>query len=235
MSAHPQRGSPKVSEQLHIVRQVLRRVRYASNTLALQNNSLPSEGLYDAALTNGLIAIVASDWPGEQIKNENTGMTKSASELLTFIEDMGGYTYLKASVLRDGLRLTQPVRHGRADDEFAVLQQAHLNALELLDKHPDLSFLDTARGKTIDECFRLAFLDVTESELPFDPKDRLEVPEPEICPECCRSTFLPIGWDAFGGTMTSGECLACGYRRSDEDAWEQAVDDAVAYAVERDD
>ncbi|MCA1705817.1 MAG: hypothetical protein LC808_22155, partial [Actinobacteria bacterium] len=85
--------------------------------------------------------------PGEQIKNENTGMIKSTSELLTFIEDMGGYTYLKTSVLRDGLRLTQPVRHGRADDEFAVLQPTHLNALELLDKHPALSFLIRRGGR----------------------------------------------------------------------------------------
>jgi hypothetical protein len=225
-----------MSGGFHAARQqVLRRVRYASNALTLRDNCVPPEGLYDAALTNGLLAIVAHDWPGEQIKNSKTGVTKPADALLDFLEAKSvAYHYIETNTLRGGLKVTQPARHGRADDEFAVLLSAHLDALDRLDEHPALSFLDTARGKTIDQCIWLAFLDLAEAEMPFDPKGRLDVPEPEQCDDCLRPTFLSTGWDAFGGTMTAGQCLACGYQRSEEDAWEQAVDEAVARAVERD-
>ena len=225
-----------MSGQFYATRQqVLRRVRYASNALTLRDNRVPPEGPYDAALTNGLLAIVAHDWPGEQVKNSKTGVTKPASTLLDFLEIKSvAYPYMETNTLRDGLRVTQPARHGRADEEFAVLLPTHLDALDKLDEHPALSFLDTARGKAIDQCIWLAFLDLAEEQMPFDPKDRLDVPEPDQCDDCLRPTFLSTGWDVFGGTMTAGQCLACGYQRSDEDAWEQAVDEAVARAMERD-
>jgi hypothetical protein len=133
------------------------------------------------------------------------------------------YNCLDTNTLRDGLEVTQPARHGRADDEFAVLLPTHLDALDGLDQHPALNFLDTARGKTIDECIWLAFLDLAEAEMPFDPKDRLSVPGPEQCDDCQRPTFLVAGWDVFGGTTTEGQCLACGYQRSSEDALQQAI------------
>jgi len=225
-----------MSDQFTAIRQqVLRRVRYAANALALRDNSLPPEGPYDAALTNGLIAIVVYEWPGREIKNENRGIVKSGRELLTLIEASGGLFCVQADFLRDGLALTQPVRHGRADDEFAVILPTHVNAIELLDAHPALNFLDSAQGKTIDESIWLAFRDLAESRLPFDPKERFDVPEPEVCDTCLRPTFLPSGWDMFGGTMTGGECLACGDERSDEDALEEAINEAIIGAVERDD
>jgi len=75
-----------MSDQFTAIRQqVLRRVRYAANALALRDNSLPPEGPYDAALTNGLIAIVVYEWPGREIKNENRGIVKSGRELLTLL------------------------------------------------------------------------------------------------------------------------------------------------------
>lgn len=46
-----------------LCRHVLRRVRYATNTLALLETRLPPEGPFDAALTNALVVIVSSEWP----------------------------------------------------------------------------------------------------------------------------------------------------------------------------
>ncbi len=63
---------------------MLRRVRYATNTLALRNHLVPPDGPFDTALTNGLLAIVAEEWPGQEYNAK--GHTKAASELLAFIE-----------------------------------------------------------------------------------------------------------------------------------------------------
>jgi hypothetical protein len=63
-----------------------------------------------------------------------------------------------------------------------------------------------------------------EREFPFDPKDRLEVPEPEMCEECCRPTLLLDGWDNYGGTVSAGECIACGHTRTELEAAERALD-----------
>jgi hypothetical protein len=37
-------------------------------------------------------------------------------------------------------------------------------------------------------------------------------------------TFLPNGLDCFGGTNTTGVCVACGHERPAEDAYERALD-----------
>jgi hypothetical protein len=220
---------------LEVRRQVLRRVRYAMNTLALRNEALPPEGLFDTAVTNALLAIVAHDSPGDEKKPN--GQTLPATALLTLaatsptVDD----SCISAEVLREGLDLTQPARHGRADDEFAVLRADHLTALEDLDQHPALGFLSDAEGKTVDQCIWAAFLQVAEEDLPGCPKDRMMFPEPEECPECWRPTFLPSGWDAFGGTSSPGDCVACGYQRSDDAAYENAISEAIERAVSRND
>ena len=124
-------------------RQVLRRVRYATNAVALRDDQLPPEGPYDAALTNGLLVIVADEWPGEEVWPG--GRMKPARDLLDVINSHGNpFPYVDASVLREGLDLTQPARHGRSDDEFAVLHADHVDALIALDQHPSLQFLDEA-------------------------------------------------------------------------------------------
>lgn len=210
--------------------QVLRRVRYATNTHALQEDRVPPEGPFDAALTNGLLAVVADEWSGEELRSN--GRTKPASALLDLIEDKGvPLPYVDLPALRDGLAVSQPVRHGRAHDEFAVLHSTHFVALAALDEHPALQFLDRSRGQSVTWCLWAAFVERAESELPLDPKDRLDVPEPENCDACWRPTFLPSGWDMFGGTTTGGMCIACGYTRSEHDAHERAVTEAIRRAV----
>jgi hypothetical protein len=48
-----------------------------------------AEGTFDAALTNALVAIVASEWPGEEKRKPNKPHTKAASELLELIRKKG--------------------------------------------------------------------------------------------------------------------------------------------------
>lgn len=81
-----------------------------------------------------------------------------ASGLLQVIEDNGGLHCVDLELLREGLDLTQPFRHGRADDEFSVIVRRHIKALENLDEHPSLRLLKTARGKSLEECVVVAFL-----------------------------------------------------------------------------
>lgn len=217
----------------HVRRQVLRRVRYATNATALRDNRLPPEAPYDAALTNGLLAIVADEWPGAKI-NSN-GQTKAARGLLDVIEAHGNpLSYIDTSVLRDGLDLTQPARHGRSDDEFAVLGPDHVEALVALDEHPALQFLDAAStAENVDRLIWKAFEERACAEVPFDPRGDDPLPDPEECDECWRPTFLPSGWDMFGGTNTAGRCIACGHTRAEDVALDRAIAEAVDRAVER--
>ncbi len=205
------------------------------NTIALRNDSLPPEGLFDTAITNGLLAIVSHDSPGAEL--DNRGRTLPATALLELAVESPTIqlSAMDVASLSDGLDLTQPSRHGRADDEFAVVRPDHLASLEDLDQHPALSFLDIADGKSFNECVLIAFSEVAEEVLPARPKDRSMVPDPEECDECWRPTFLPSGWDAFGGTSSPGYCVACGHERTDDAAYEAAISQAISRAVSRND
>ena len=75
----------------------------------------------------------------------------------------------------------------------------------------------------MDECVLLAFRERAEDELPFDLKDRLDTPDPEVCDQCGRETFLRQGWDLFGGDDAEGFCMACGYELSPDEAYERAI------------
>lgn len=216
-----------MTNEAHVVRHVIRRVRYATNVLALESDLIPPEGPLDAALTNGLLVIVSAGWPGQEVDPKTPGRMLPARALLDIIETEGGLPYVDNRLLREALDLTQPFRHGRADDEFATVNRRHLDALRILDEDPGLRFLETARGLRVDEALLLAFEELTDQHLPFDPKDRLDNPEPEECPECWRTTFLPQRWDMFGGTITEGFCVACGYERTEDEAYEDAIDDQL--------
>lgn len=224
-----------MSEQFSALRQrVLRRVRYATNTHALLDDRVPPEGPFDAALTNGLLAIVAEEWPGAELRKG--GRLKAARELLEVIVARGcPFSYIDVPILGDGLDVSQPIRHGRAHDEFAVVLRSHIAALAALDEHPALQFLELSEGQTIDRCVWAAFGERAESELPFDPKERSMIPDPEECDECGRLTFLASGWDIFGGTLAPGGCIACGFTRSEGDAYDQAVSAEIRRLIDSSD
>ncbi len=81
--------------------------------------------------------IVSTTWPGEEQAGPGDRL-RSARQLLEIINstDDRSLAYVSVEVLREGLELTQPFRHGRADDEFATITSRHIAALEALDQHP---------------------------------------------------------------------------------------------------
>ena len=210
---------------------VLRRVTYATNAAALRSDLLPPDAPFDAALTNGLLVIVAEDSPGEE--NLPNGRTRSAAALLKTLASTGTqYPYLQIGVLDDGIRRTQLFRHGRAIEEDNRIRREHVAALLLLDQHPALDFIDAVTiGTTFGDLTRRAFEEAANQVLPGG-KRRLDVPGVEDCEECWRPTFLPSGWDDNGGTLTEGVCIACGYQRSAEDAEEAAFSTYLRHNID---
>jgi hypothetical protein len=204
-------------------RQVMRRLRYGLNVVALERDLVPPEGPFDVALTNGLAAIVASDHPGDE--QDRKGRMLSASGLLKILEDRG--EVLDFAALRDALDITQPMRHGRADDEYLLPVQRHLQALVELDDHRALLVLEQARAASkVEDLLARLYADSANEVTGLDVmafKDRLDQPDLEECDECWRTTFLPDGHDEFGGTNSTGRCVACGYERDEDTARELAV------------
>jgi len=67
----------------------------------------------------------------------------------------------------------------------------------------------------------------------MSPKDRLDQPDLEGCDECGRNTFLPDGHDEFGGTNSTGRCVACGYERDEHTARDLAINAELDRVMER--
>lgn len=150
-------------------RQRERARQYAACTYALRHDRVSdgAEAIYDQALTNGLAAIVAHDWPGADMEGSG-GKSRAASRLLGEIADRGtqaergrvrvihavhqpeyeehpalgrieNFTAVDVPALRDALSVTQAIRHARATGEDgAKLTEQHVEALAALDYHPAL-------------------------------------------------------------------------------------------------
>lgn len=209
-------------------RQVIRRMRYATNVLALESNIVPPEGPLDVAMANGLAAIVASVDPLKVYKIDKKGakQTLSARSLIQVALDLG--LDLDKTALRDALDVTQPMRHGNADDEWVAPTAGHLAALRDLDAHPALDVLDRAANcRNIDDLLVSLYSEAAweASGAAYASPDELSLYlEPEECDECWRMTFVPDCFDEFGGTNSPGVCVACGYHRAPERARDLALD-----------
>ncbi len=212
---------------------VIRRVRYALNTHALLDDRVPPEGAYDSAITNALVQIVAAEWPGAE--RDPAGRLKSAAKLLDFIVTSVDEHFVPSSQLREGIELSQEARHGRSDDEWQILNESHIDALAELDGHESLGVLERLRGRTYNDSLVLLFEEEVGVHLPSRPKDRLDFPDPDECDECYRPTFVVTAWDDFGGNVGPGFCIACGHTRSNEDASDLAVGEAMRRAMDRPD
>jgi hypothetical protein len=150
--------------------------RYAMATWRLRHDPEADgpEALFDQALTNGLAAIVAHDFPDELHRAD--GKIKSAMGLLDVLEAHGipgpdgnvrlphgspgelwvttlidekpspNFTEIRLPVLRAAITRTQPVRHARDGAPDLPLTDEELAALEELDFHDALFALsDVAR------------------------------------------------------------------------------------------
>lgn len=204
----------------HVRRQVIRQARYALNVSVLDEDRVPPEGPFDVALTNGLLAVVAEIDPAAV--TDKKGLTLPARALLPKAVALG--ITLNEETLVEGLDLTQPLRHGRADDEWIQLGSKHIAALRELDEIDGLQVLHHVKAhRTVDDMMVTLFHEKAQAYAARDAssiKDLLEVMEPEECDECWRRTFVPLGYDDSGGTMTVGLCIACGYQRAQDTAWD---------------
>lgn len=162
--------------------QARRAQQYAVCSYALTQDRITdgAEGVFDQALTNGLAAIVAAEWPGAE--SDRPAHIRSAGSLLGVIEDKGtpgargvihllradgptwlpplfgeeptpNFTIVEVATLRDALEVTWAIRHARdADQEEAAagLSEAHINALVELAHHPALYSVDVAADRAED-------------------------------------------------------------------------------------
>ncbi|MGP4030320.1 hypothetical protein [Actinomadura sp. 3N407] len=153
--------------------------QYALCTIAVGYDRVSDgvEGVFDQALTNGLAAIVAHTWPGNEIEGQRV---RSAAGLLEVVKAKGesrepgvwhvphepadqehGPTLLEArqtgdvtpvrvEVLHTAIKATQAIRHARDTGQHtgAVLTADHVDALEELDWHPALrTVMDELQGR----------------------------------------------------------------------------------------
>ena len=137
---------------------------FAANYLALDRAMDRPGGpaLFDAAVTNGLVAIVATHWPEEVMERRSNGTPsetrlKAAAQLLDVLdakldEDAKGRRILttRTSVLhidtlalRAAIQRLAPLRHGRGSDR-TIYTREH-DALDELARHPELRIVDAER------------------------------------------------------------------------------------------
>lgn len=186
---------------------VLRRVTFALNAIALSDGAVPAEGVFDAAVANGLAAIVADACPGAELGAN--GFVRPPGELLEVAATHR--SWIDQPALSEAIALTQPVRHGRADDEWTRIGPRHVEALLDLDSDMALNVIESARGRTFEALVVELFAEEAESVMPLDPKERILWGEPEECDECGRRTVVGVPGGMLGiGLAVGSECVACG-------------------------
>ena len=204
-------------------RRVMRRCVYALNALALRDDRLPRDGAFDAAAANALAAIVAYGGSGREYTRDG-GRVESPMKLL---EVVGQDPEIKTDAiddcelrtLKEGIEKAQSIRHGRADEEWDVLDKRHIDALISLDLHPALRVLETVDGKDFEQAAVELYGQEAEERMPhpFDPVARSCVPEPSECEHCGRMTLITEEFDVFGHGPGEGICIACGEERTYDD------------------
>ena len=202
-------------------RRVMRRCVYALNALALRDDRLPRDGAFDAAAANGLAAIVAFESSGDEFEG-NGQMVKPPLKLAeTIVQSQANWassvSMTVLATLKDGIDRAKAVRHGRADEEWDVLDKSHVDALIDLDEHPALQVLDVLDGMGFEEAVTELYRLETAELYPDEPWVRSQMPEPDFCDDCGRQTLVSEEWDAFGFGPGEGVCIACGLERTYED------------------
>ncbi|WP_280883244.1 hypothetical protein [Streptomyces pseudovenezuelae] len=212
-----------------------------------------AEGLFDTGLTNGLAAIVASEWPGEEAYANGfalpasgllgvmeSHLTPNAEGILVIPDSQAGRrhnsvardTRIDVPALRDGVAVTQRVRHARGTGD---LKRRHIDALLALDHHPSLRKLSETREDRAwedamaedvrsqaqaadllnligdDEAARRAA--AVDNPNDYHPRHNPDGQDLALCPVCEYQAFCVQGLDLWG-RVGFGQCLVCTYTRS---------------------
>jgi hypothetical protein len=199
-----------------------------------QDLSFPgAEGVFEHALTNGLLAIAAAEHP-DLVTRSFMPSASSLAHSLALVHEV------RASDLWAAVQRTGAPRHGRGPG--GVLTRTDLCALEDLDNHPVLRGLHSelldahwARIEVADRYERdrassyLRLLDEDEiihrAQVAIVALTPLVEPGedivwPQECPICDHEAMNHEGGDDFGYGYTGGTCLVCSYRRSDDVAYQ---------------
>ncbi|QUQ68296.1 hypothetical protein [Kutzneria sp. CA-103260] len=145
-----------------------------------------------------------------------------------------------SAVLLDAIDIANGIRHG--NDADGELEQRHLDALFALDAHPGLNRLLTAQIDATErddiDADQLR-VDLANDYLRLLTQDEIDrrvkaadwlAPDPfeddglQDCPLCGNCTLIPDGGsDSFGYNIRAGICFVCSYRRSREQAEQEAM------------
>jgi len=226
-----------------------------------------SAGLFDQALTSGLVAIVASEWPGEEAKASGfvlpasgllgvmeSHLTPNAEGILVIPDSQAGCrhnsgardTRIDVPALRDGLAVSQPVRHASGTGD---LKRRHIDALLALDHHPSLRKLSEAHEDRAwedamaedarsqaqaadllnligdEEAARRA--EAVDNPNDYHPRHNPDGQDLAFCPVCECQTFCVQGLDLWG-RVGFGQCLVCTYTRSPQVADQKGYGEHIA-------
>ena len=209
-------------------RRVMRRCVYALNALALRDDRVPRDGAFDAAAANALAAIVAYIASGREYTSGG-GWVQSPAALLAIARrepeiKVDTLSNSDLQTLEEGIEKAKLIRHGRADEEWDVLDERHVDALISLDQHPALQVLEIVDGLDFAQAVVELYRTETEELIPFSPKERSMVPEPSECDHCGRMTLIIEGSDVFGFGPGEGICIACGEDRTYDDTVRDYLD-----------
>jgi hypothetical protein len=167
-----------------------------------------------------------------------------------FADDpLPNFTEVRLPVLREAISRTQSVRHARTGEHSPGLEQAHFEALELLDFDPALFALSDElierAEKSVDqedsaEMSRAeAYWDSIGSEErerrgAENYSDRYAYYHPkhgevrvDECPVCWLTAFVAEQFDRYVDEIGVGVCVACSYRRSQPVADDQGMMRAI--------
>lgn len=214
-----------------------------------------AEGLFNMALTNGLIAIARDIELPELLKNPDR--LPPARELLTLLRNREQLAGPATETLLAAINETDAARHGRRSQRG--LRPEEIEELVGLDEHPSLQCLQDVRRD--DDWVRDEAADLTEraraegyliwieETLGHDEiTRRLDLgsqigPSEDLpdygalqeCPVCSNNALVPsAGETVYGYNISSGTCLVCTYTRSHKAAEHEEISLEIARLMSKD-
>lgn len=199
---------------------------YAQGTAILMENHLVfgAESMFQTAVTHGLLAVVAQEWPGDHLRADSK--TKSANALIEWLKgrspangvvytirdtqgvnspERPGCVEVKLETLAEGVEFSDAHRHGRGGDS---LERCHIDALERLDEHSALGGLEDIRRDR--DWVRARVLDSDRLGHAQDYLDFIGKEEAERRAQLADD-YLPFDLKDRAISLPLEECPSCSY------------------------